>query len=138
MKLTVNTGAMTIDVENEKGRKIGEFEFIPTDSNILQRYESVVDFFNGIKFPEDMSEDQSIEEIKKLDKDIRDQFDFLLGYHVSDGLFGQCGPLTSLADGDFYFENVMAGVANLISNIQGQRVKKKMEKIKKATAAYHK
>ena len=32
----------------------------------------------------------------------------------------------------------MAGVANLISNIQGQRVKKKMEKIKKATAAYHK
>ena len=55
MKLTVNTGAMNIDVENEKGRKIGEFEFIPTDSNILQRYESVVDFFNGIKFPDDMS-----------------------------------------------------------------------------------
>lgn len=138
MKLTVNTGAMSIDVENEKGRKIGEFEFVPTDSNILQRYESVVDFFSGIKLPDNMNDDQTAEEIKKLDQQIREQFDFLLGYHVSDGLFGQCGPLTSLADGDFYFENVMSGIANLINDIQGQRVKKKLAKIKKATAAYHK
>lgn len=138
MKLTVDTGALTIDVENEKGRKIGEFEFVPTDSNILQRYEKVVDFFNGISLSENLTEEQRLDELKKLDKDIREQFDFLLGYNVSDGLFGQCGPLTSLANGDFYFENVIDGVAKLISDVQGQRVKKKMEKIRKATAAYHK
>ena len=38
LTLKVDTGAVTVDVENENGKKIGEFEFVPTDTDIVNRY----------------------------------------------------------------------------------------------------
>lgn len=136
MKLTVDTGAVRIDVENEKGEKIGEFEFNPSDSNMLNRYESVVDFFNGVQFQDGLSKEQEYEETKRFCQDIKDQFDFLLGYHVSDGLFDRCGPLTVISNGDFYFENVLDGIVGLMEKINNQRIQKKMEKVRKAVEKY--
>ncbi len=132
-KLVVNTGAMLIDVENEKGRKIGEFEIIPTDVDILNRYEQVADFFNAVEF----SESPETKELMDFAEKIKEQFDFLFNYKVSDGLFSQCSPLTILTNGDFYFENVMEGIVGLIEKITDQRVKKKIAKVRKATAKYH-
>ena len=137
MKLTVNTGALVIDLEDEKGRKLGQFDFIPTDSNILDRYEKVVDFFNSVKFREGLTDEQAEQEIKKYAQSVREQFDYLLDHPVSDEIFSRCGPLTVIANGDFYFETVMEGIAGLIEKVLDQRVQKKLNKIKKATGKYH-
>ena len=137
MKLTVNTGALVIDLEDEKGRKLGQFDFIPTDSNILDRYGKVVDFFNSVKFQDEMTEGQSEQEMKKYAQDVKDQFDFLFDYPVSKEIFAHCGPLTVIANGDFYFETVMEGIAGLIEKVLNQRIQKKLNKIKKATGKYH-
>lgn len=138
MKLTVNTGALLIDVENEKGRKIGEFEFVPTDSNILTRYEDVVRFFNEVSFKDDLTEEETIQEMKAFETQIREQFDYLFGYSVSDGIFKNCGPLTVVSNGDYFFEEVITGIAGLIEQVTNERIEAKMKKVRKVTAKYHK
>lgn len=137
MKLTVNTGAIVIDLEDEKGRKLGQFDFVPTDSNILDRYEKVVEFFNSTKFQDGLTEEQSEQEMKNYAKAVREQFDFLFDYPVSQEIFSHCGPLTVVANGDLFFETVLDGIAGLIEKVLDQRIKKKLDKIKKVTGKYH-
>lgn len=139
LKLKANTGAVLVAVENENGRKIGEFEFIPTDSDIANRYGKVVDFFNHVEFHDksDKVEDRA-EEIRRFSEEIRKQFDLLFNYPVSDSIFSQCGPLTTTQDGDFFFEHVLDGIAGIIEQTMNTRLEKKMKKIRNATAKYHK
>lgn len=138
LTLTVNTGAMLIDIKNEKGRKIGEFEFIPTDSNIIYRFEAVVDFFNSVKLKENPTDEEAIQEMKQLSESFREQINYLLGGNAADTIFQQCGPLTIITNGDFFVENVLEGIGNLIEQATKQRIQKKLNKIRKVTGKYHK
>lgn len=134
LTLKVDTGAVTVDVENENGKKIGEFEFIPTDTDIVNRYGSVVEFFNNVSFNENEGNEEIV---KKFSSQIRDQFDHLFNYPVSDSIFSKCGPLTPVQNGDFFFDVVLDGIRGIIENVTNERVEKKMKKIRKATAKYH-
>ena len=137
-KLRVETGALSVEVEDELGHVIGAFSFNPADSNILKRYSAVVDFFNGVSFDEDMPEDEQIAAMNALADDIAGQFDYLLGAGVAEGLFSRCGPLTVTKNGDFFFEQVLEGVGALIESVTKKRLDKKLAKIKKATEKYEK
>ena len=68
LTLKVDTGAVTVDVENENGKKIGEFEFVPTDTDIVNRYGSVVEFFNNVSFNENEGNEEIV---KKFSSQIR-------------------------------------------------------------------
>ena len=125
LTLKVNTGAVTVNVENENGKKIGEFEFVPTDTDILKRYGSVVDFFNNVSFEENEVNEETV---KKFSDQIREQFDHLFNYPVSDSIFSKCGPLTPVQNGDFFFEVVLDGIRCIIEKVTNER----------ATAKYHK
>ena len=138
MKLRVETGAITVEVEDERGKSLGQFDFNPADSNILKRYGAVVDFFNAVSFDDTQDDDQQLQQMNKLADDIAGQFDYLLGYDVSEGVFGKCGPLTVTKSGDFFFEQVLEGVGSLIEQVTKKRLDKKLAKIRKATAKYAK
>ncbi len=138
MKLRVETGAVTVEVEDERGRGLGSFDFNPADSNILKRYGAVVDFFNGLHFDDGGSEEEQLTQMNKLADDIAGQFDYLLGYDVSGAVFGKCGPLTVTKNGDFFFEQVLEGVGSLIEQVTKKRLDKKLAKIRRATAKYSK
>lgn len=138
MKLTVATGAVTIDVIDERGKKIGEFDFNPTDSNIFRRYGAVVDFFNSIKLPEGLTEEQMLDEVNKLADEILQQINYLLGYQAADGIFCNCGPLTVTPSGDFFYESVLDGIGGLIEKTTKKRMDKKLARIRKATEKYTK
>ncbi len=135
MKLKVETGAVTVEVEDERGKVIGSFDFNPADSNILKRYGAVVDFFNGLSQKEGLSEEEQVAELNRIQDQIGEQFDALLGYKVSDGLFGACGPLTVTKNGDFYFEQLLEKIGGLIESVTQKRIDKKLAKIRKAVAA---
>lgn len=134
-ELVVDTGAIEVPVKDKTGRELGKFYFNPLDSNILSRYDKVVDFFNNIKLSEDASEDERIAEYDKLAKDIAEQFDVLFGYDVSEVLFSKCGALTVVENGDFFYEVVLEGFANLMEKVTKVRVEKKLSKVKKAVAS---
>ncbi len=134
LTLQVTTGAQLIDLLNESGRKIGEFEFVPTDTGIIERYKGVAQFFDNYTFPKNPTED----DFMALENSVREQFDLLFGYNVSEGMFGKCGALTVVEDGDFFFEKVLDGITGLIEQTMKTRVEKKKQKIRKYTAKYSK
>ena len=133
LTLHVDTGAQIINID-DKGETIGQFRFNPTDLDIVKRYEKVVEKMSAITLPEKPDE----KDILSVSDEIKDSFDYLLNYKVSDGIFAKCNPLTPITNGDFYFENVMEGIANLIEKTMNQRIEKKRTKIQKATSKYHK
>ncbi len=135
MKLKVDTGAVTVEVEDEHGQVIGQFQFNPADSNILKRYGAVADFFAGVSLDGEMDDQQRARQMEKLADDIAGQFDYLLGPGVSEGVFAQCGPLTVTKNGDFFFEQVLEGVGGLIESVTKKRLDKKLARIRRAVAA---
>lgn len=136
MTIRVNTGAILINVEDLTGEKIGEFKFNPADVGILDRYEKVVEFFNSIHIPSDISESQKADEARKLNSDIADQMSYLLGYDASSKMFSRCGALALTDAGTFFFENILDSIGGLIEKTTKKRVEKKLAKIRKATAKY--
>lgn len=133
LKLTVDTGAVNIAVQDTDGLIIGMFKFIPTDMDIIRRYGKVVDYFNEFTFPENPTE----EEYCKIDDEIRGQLDYLLNGNVSEGVFAKCAPLTVISNGDLFFEAVIDGIGKLIEKTMKTRIDKKMKRVRAATSKYH-
>lgn len=134
-ELRTNTGKITVPIIDEKDDEIiGRFSFNPNDLDIISRYEKVVEAFDTISVPDDADADA----IFAVSDEIKKQMDYLLNYPVSDEIFAKCNPLTLTDTGDFFVENVLVGIGEIIEQVTDQRLKKKQAKIKKATAKYHK
>lgn len=133
-QIRIDTGSVDYEVIDKNGNVIGEFEFVPTDVGILNRYEKVIDFFNSKKFSDSIKENELIE----FSNEIKEQFDYLFNYPVSDGLFAKCDPLTVTANGDFFFEAAIDAIAKVIESTMKKRVDKKLAMVKKVTEKYHK
>lgn len=138
MKLTVDTGAITIELVDKKGNEIGTFDFNPSDSNILARYKNVVNYFSSISERIGEAGKAGAEDVTRVSGEIAEQIDYLLGYKVSEHIFGRIGALTVTGNGDFFFERVLDEIAGVIEKVTNQRVEKKLERIRKATAKYSK
>ncbi|MCD8383283.1 MAG: hypothetical protein LUC30_10325 [Clostridiales bacterium] len=134
LKLTIDTGAVTVDVYDADGSVIGQFRFNPADIDLATRYQRVMKELGQLEVPADAGS----EEMLALTDKLKEQMNYLLNYSVSEGLFAKCNPLTLTGDGDFYVENVLDGIAGLINSQTSQRVERKRAKIRKATAKYHK
>lgn len=132
MKLSVDTGSITVELEDKNGNVIGEFEFVPTDTDILKRFDAVVDAMNNLQ----LGDNPTAEAIIQASDAVREQFDYLLGGKVSDGIFAKCGPFTTVKSGNFFFEEVLEGIGNLIESTTKQRINKKLSKARKAAAKY--
>jgi len=129
--LDVDTGSVIVEIR-DKGEPIGEFKFNPNDSDIIKRFEFVSEVLEKLQIPEDSKE----ESIFIVSDEIKRQFDYLFNYNVSGEIFCKCNPLTLTASGDFYCEEVLEKIANIIEKVTEQRIKKKKAKIQKATAKY--
>lgn len=133
--LNVNTGYKTVKIR-DGDEIIGEFKFNPADSNIVTRIDDVINFFNSVEFGAELTEEQKFEQTKKLCTDICEQFDYLFGRKVSDGVFAACGPLSVTEDGDFFFETILEKISEVIEQTMGARIDKKLKKVKKAVGKY--
>ena len=134
MKLQLDTGAVTVEMEDESGRALGSFSFQPADSNLLKRYGAVVEHFNAIKLEQTEDEQRQAEQMSRLCDDIGQQFDYLLGGDVAKEIFAKCGPLTVTKNGDFFFEQVLEGVGALVEKVTKKRLDKKLARIRKTVA----
>lgn len=132
MTLHVDTGSQLFNID-DKGEIIGQFRFNPADPNIARRYEQVIEKLNAIT----ISDNAPQEEMFAATDEIQKQLDYLLNYKVSDQIFAKANPLTPLESGEFYFENVVNAIAKIIETVTDKRLKK-LEKVQKATAKYHK
>lgn len=133
-KIVVDDGLKTYTIENKRGDYLGEFTFNPSDTNIIKRHEEVIDFINNLE----NEEFEEKEGIKKVEDALKEKIDYLLNSDTSETFFKICGPLTPLASGETFVENIIAAIGTVIEKEMGVRMKKANERISKYTQKYKK
>ena len=126
LRRKVKTGALNVILTNEDDEEIGRFPFNPVDLNIVRRYEEVVANLEKMELPEDATE----QDILELSDKLEGQIDYLLNSKASKSVFAICNPLTLTESGDFFIENIIVEIADIIEQVTDERIKKKQAKIK--------
>ena len=131
--IIIDDGSKVYNIKNKRGEILGKFTFRPSDTNIVNRYEEVVDFFNSFKIPEDT--DQAI---KVAEKEMKDKMSYLIGGDAGEAFFSILVPFSALASGELFVENVLGAVANVIERELPVRTKRVQRRMNKYVAKYHK
>lgn len=131
--IVVDDGSKAYDIVNKRRTKLGVFEFRPSDTNIVKRYEEVVDFFNNFQVPDDT--DQAMQ---TAEKEITDKMSYLIGGNAEDAFFSIMGPFSALATGELFVENVLKAISKVIEKELSVRTQKVQRRMNKYVAKYHK
>lgn len=131
--IIIDDGSKVYNIKNKQGKMLGRFEFRPSDTNIVKRYEEVVDFFNNFTVPEDT--DQAIQ---TAEKEMMDKMSYLIGGDAGEAFFTIMGPFSALASGELFIENVLSAIAKVIEKELSVRIKKVQRRMNKYVAKYHK
>ena len=131
--IVIDDGSKVYNIKNKQGKMLGRFEFRPSDTNIVKRYEEVVDFFNSFKLPEDTNESMGTAE-----KELKEKMSYLIGADADESFFSIMGPFSALASGELFIENVLGAIANVIEREMSVRTKRVQRRMNKYVAKYHK
>lgn len=130
--IIIDDGSKVYNIKNKQGKLLGKFEFRPSDTNIVKRYEEVVDFFNNFKAP-----DNTEESVKEVEKEMVDKISYLIGGNAEESFFSILGPFSALASGELFIENVLSSVASVIEREMSVRTKKVQRRLNKYVQKYH-
>lgn len=131
--IIIDDGSKVYNIKNKQGKLLGRFEFRPSDTNIVKRYEEVVDFFNNFTVPEDTEQT-----IQTAEKEMTDKMSYLIGGDAGEAFFTIMGPFSALASGELFIENVLSAIAKVIEKELSVRTKKVQSRMNKYVAKYHK
>lgn len=131
--IIIDDGSKVYNIKNKQGKMLGRFEFRPSDTNIVKRYEEVVDFFNNFTVPEDTNQ-----AIQTAEKEMTDKMSYLIGGDAGEAFFTIMGPFSALASGELFVENVLGAIARVIEKELSVRTKKVQRRMNKYVAKYHK
>ena len=131
--IVVDDGSKAYDIVNKRGKKLGVFEFRPSDTNIVKRYEEVVNFFNNFQVPDDT--DQAIQ---AAEKELTDKMSYLIGGDAEEAFFSIMGPFSALASGELFVENVLGAISKVIEKEMSVRTQKVQRRMNKYVAKYRK
>lgn len=135
--IVIDDGRKTYEIVNKQGEVIGRFAFNPADLGIATRYDKVIDRVNAIQLPADITVDQLSVELQKVQDEVCECLDYLLNDKVSENFFSIMNPLTPLANGQLFVENVLDAIGTIVEEETGARMKKVNSKIKKYTQKYN-
>lgn len=133
--IIIDDGVKVYNIKNLRGKMLGTFEFRPADTNIVNRYEEVVDFFNNLSIPESENAEETV---KEIEKQVVEKMDYLIGGDSKAAFFSIMGAFSVLASGELFFENVLGAVAKVIEREFSVRTKKLQRRMNKYVAKYHK
>lgn len=133
--IIIDDGTKVFPIYNKAKKRLGEFVFAPSDTNIVDRYKEVQSYIENMKL-EDYPDNE--EGLRKMEEEIVQQMDYLTKADARESFFTILGPLTPLYNGDFFFENVLNAIASVISSEMKVRLERSKAKIGKYTEKYHK
>ena len=129
----IDDGSKAYNIKNKHGKILGQFAFRPSDTNIVKRYEEIVDFFNSFTMPENTDE-----AIRTAEKEMIEKMSYLIGGDAGEAFFTILGPFSVLASGELFIENVLGSIAKVIEREMSIRTKKVQRRMNKYVAKYHK
>lgn len=126
----IDDGLHNIVLKNKNGEVFSEFSFNPSDTGLLSRYDSFIEFLESLEIKED---GDTASQILEFENSIKEKIDELFNRNVSESIFKTYSPCTIFANGDMFIEVVIKHMGDVIEKETDNRLKKKVAKIKKAT-----
>lgn len=134
-RILINDGSKSYEIVNQDNEVLGVFRFNPSDSNIIEKYNGVVESLEAAFQKVDTGDEEFVMEASR---EIKEKFDDLFGQNTSKTFFSITGPLTPLSNGQLFAENVVEAIGFIIEKEMNVRVKKVQERMKKYTEKYKK
>lgn len=131
--IVIDDGSKVYNIKNRSGAILGRFCFRPSDTNIVQRYEEVVEFFNNLKIPE--NEEGAI---KTIENEVVNKIGYLIDADAKEAFFDILGPFSVLSNGELFVENVVNAIGKTIEKEMSVRTKRMEKRMNKYVAKYHK
>lgn len=131
--IIIDDGSKVYNIKNKQGKILGRFEFRPSDTNIVHRYDEVVDFFNNFTLP-----DNADEVYKLAEKEMTEKMSYLIGGDAGEAFFSIMGPFSALASGELFVENVLGAISKVIEREMSVRTKKVQRRMNKYVSKYQK
>ena len=132
-EIIVDDGSKGYTIKNKRGKVLGKFEFSPTDTNIVKRYEEVVEFYNSYQLPENPTET----DMRTAEDEITNRISYLVGEDAKEAFFSILGAFSPLVNGELFIENVLSSIAKVIEREMNTRTKKVQSRMNKYVAKYH-
>lgn len=131
--ITIDDGSEVFTILNKRGEKMGEFTFIPSDFDIVNRYDETVKTFE--KLQEEIENGENTD-IKDISKRMCEKIDYLFAAPVSEKFFSITSPFTPLESGQFFVENVINAIKTVIEQKRGVRLQSIQNRVKEYTQKY--
>lgn len=131
--IIIDDGSKVYNIKNKQGKILGRFEFRPSDTNIVHRYDEVVDFFNNFTLP-----DNADEVYKLAEKEMTEKMSYLIGGDAGEAFFSIMGPFSALASGELFVENVLGAISKVIEREMSVRTQKVQRRMNKYVSKYQK
>jgi len=132
--IIIDDGSKSYNIKNKTGDILGEFKFRPADTNIVRRYEEAVKSLEDLKEP---TGENNEEKMMAMEDAIVKQIDYLINASSKEAFFTIMGPLSPLANGEFFVESCLDAIKAIIEKELGARTKKVKARINKYAAKYH-
>jgi len=132
-RIKIDDGSKTYEIVNLDEKVLGTFIFNPSDSNIIKRYEDVVEELQKIA---ESNEVMTRERFMELQDVITQKMDLLVGGDTSSTFFSICGVFTPMANGNLYIQTVLEAIGSVIEKETKKRMKKADAQMSKYLEAY--
>ncbi len=118
--ISVKTGDVSYQLTDEAGNVVGVLRFNPYDPDIIRRSEEFKKWASELK----LSDELSMKDLLKLSDEVRERFDLFLNRKASEELFKANSPIAILDNGEFYFQQMITIVRDIIEDVVKNRNKK--------------
>lgn len=122
-RIKINDGTKTYEIVNQDDEIIGTFTFNPSDTNIIKRYDAVVDELQTYAQEAENGTFTS-ERLTEVQDRIVAMMDELTGADTAKAFFTRCGALSPMANGNLYIQNVLEGIGAVIEHETKLRIKR--------------
>lgn len=131
--ITIDDGSEVFDIVNQRGEHLGQFTFIPSDFDIVNRYDETVKTFEELQVELERWENTDLNEISRK---MCEKIDYLFAAPVSEKFFSITSPFTFLNSGQFFVENVINAIKTVIEQKRGIRLQAVQNRVKEYTQKY--
>lgn len=142
--IVVNDGRVNVRIQNTLGEQIGVFRFNPSDVNIVNRYNEIIEKFNDvvkglneadIDAEGNGTDDDSITLLNRAEEEMANLLDYMLDGDSKAAFFSKTH-MFAPSNGVFFVENVVEGIGAYISRKMDAEVKKINRRVSTHTHGY--
>lgn len=126
----IDDGSKTYTIKNKQGETLAEFTFRPSDTNIINRYEEVKDFFK------ELDEADEKADVKEYEQKFIEQMNYLVNAETGNTFFSIMGPFSPMPDGSLFCEVCLNAVVDVINAEFDTRLEKTKSHMNKYLQKY--